>query len=219
MKTADEIKKDEALSNLLAVLHRDGGHYESKHGTLKAIEDALSQFQQPTQEKEGLSSTRMLLRELWFQTKTGQTISQTFLNTIERSLETQSHARVPQSTKCTRCGKSNKDCCCSNKLEPQEGKEDVEQLADDFVRSQPPKNRGLLVDGWMATGFVYGYNARNKEIADLKAQLEFEIGVANAQVAINQELATENERLQSIVKAADEVERLKNGFDGFADFH
>jgi len=29
------------VSNLLAVIHRDGGHYESKHGTEKAVEDAL----------------------------------------------------------------------------------------------------------------------------------------------------------------------------------
>lgn len=31
-----------ALSNLLAVIHHDGGHYEVEHGTLKAIEDARS---------------------------------------------------------------------------------------------------------------------------------------------------------------------------------
>lgn len=29
-----------AISNLLAVIHHDGGHYESKHGLLKAVEDA-----------------------------------------------------------------------------------------------------------------------------------------------------------------------------------
>ena len=29
-----------ALSNLLATIHHDGGHYEVKHGTLKAVEDA-----------------------------------------------------------------------------------------------------------------------------------------------------------------------------------
>lgn len=28
------------LSNLLAMIHRDGGHYEAKHGTEKAVEDA-----------------------------------------------------------------------------------------------------------------------------------------------------------------------------------
>ena len=29
------------LSSLLAVIHRDGGHYEDKHGTEKAVEDAM----------------------------------------------------------------------------------------------------------------------------------------------------------------------------------
>lgn len=28
------------LSELLAVIHRDGGHYETEHGTSKALEDA-----------------------------------------------------------------------------------------------------------------------------------------------------------------------------------
>ena len=32
--------KEEALNELLAVIHGDGGHYQSRHGTLKAIEDA-----------------------------------------------------------------------------------------------------------------------------------------------------------------------------------
>lgn len=30
----------EAISNLIAVICGDGGHYESKHGLLKAVEDA-----------------------------------------------------------------------------------------------------------------------------------------------------------------------------------
>ena len=30
----------EERSDLLAVIHRDGGHYEAKHGLLKAIEEA-----------------------------------------------------------------------------------------------------------------------------------------------------------------------------------
>ena len=29
-----------AVSNLLARIHRDGGHYQQKHGTLKAVKDA-----------------------------------------------------------------------------------------------------------------------------------------------------------------------------------
>ena len=33
-------REREELSNLLAVIHRDGGHYEAKHGLLKTIEDA-----------------------------------------------------------------------------------------------------------------------------------------------------------------------------------
>lgn len=31
---------EEPLRNLLAILHRDGGHYAAKHGLKKAIEDA-----------------------------------------------------------------------------------------------------------------------------------------------------------------------------------
>ena len=34
-------KQSDSLSNLLAVLHRDGGHYEYKHGTKKSIDDAM----------------------------------------------------------------------------------------------------------------------------------------------------------------------------------
>lgn len=40
-----ELTKDEAvkhLGNLLARLHRDGGHYQTKYGTKKAAEDADS---------------------------------------------------------------------------------------------------------------------------------------------------------------------------------
>lgn len=35
--TPEELK---ALNNLLARIHRDGGHYVEKHGLLKAITDA-----------------------------------------------------------------------------------------------------------------------------------------------------------------------------------
>lgn len=31
----------ELLSNLLAVIHADGGHYEAEHGTVKAVTDAI----------------------------------------------------------------------------------------------------------------------------------------------------------------------------------
>jgi hypothetical protein len=30
----------QAMSNLLARIHRDGGHYESEHGQIKAVDDA-----------------------------------------------------------------------------------------------------------------------------------------------------------------------------------
>ena len=40
MKADVTLAEREAISNLLAVIHRDGGHYEAKHGLLKAIEDA-----------------------------------------------------------------------------------------------------------------------------------------------------------------------------------
>jgi len=29
------------LNNLLAYIHRDGGHYQDKHGTEKAVADAI----------------------------------------------------------------------------------------------------------------------------------------------------------------------------------
>lgn len=31
------------LDDLLAVIHRDGGHYQAEHGTAKAIEDAIAE--------------------------------------------------------------------------------------------------------------------------------------------------------------------------------
>lgn len=37
---ADTARVKKQLSNLLARIHRDGGHYEVKHGTDKAVEDA-----------------------------------------------------------------------------------------------------------------------------------------------------------------------------------
>ena len=32
--------EDYAIGELLAVIHGDGGHYQSEHGTLKAVQDA-----------------------------------------------------------------------------------------------------------------------------------------------------------------------------------
>ena len=34
-------KENESASNLLAIIHRDGGHYQTKHGTVKSIKDAI----------------------------------------------------------------------------------------------------------------------------------------------------------------------------------
>lgn len=40
-----EIKRlRDTLSSLLAVIHGDGGHYESEHGTTQAAEDAIAKF-------------------------------------------------------------------------------------------------------------------------------------------------------------------------------
>jgi len=35
------VNYQELLSNLLAVIHADGGHYEAEHGTVKAVTDAI----------------------------------------------------------------------------------------------------------------------------------------------------------------------------------
>lgn len=35
-------QRSQMLSNLLAVIHRDGGHYEEKHGTEQAVKDAMT---------------------------------------------------------------------------------------------------------------------------------------------------------------------------------
>ena len=46
-KSLTEFQKDQIavlnnhLGNLLAVIHRDGGHYQDEHGTEKAVEDAM----------------------------------------------------------------------------------------------------------------------------------------------------------------------------------
>ena len=39
--------KEEALNELLAVIHGDGGHYQSRHGALKAIQDAIKIVEAP----------------------------------------------------------------------------------------------------------------------------------------------------------------------------
>ena len=40
LKEAGEKEVTKAVGNLLARIHRDGGHYQAEHGTLKALEDA-----------------------------------------------------------------------------------------------------------------------------------------------------------------------------------
>jgi len=35
-------REKNAVLNLLAVLHRDGGHYTAKHGFIKSVEDAIA---------------------------------------------------------------------------------------------------------------------------------------------------------------------------------
>ena len=37
----DVLLYSELLSNLLAYIHRDDGHYESEYGTEKAVKDAI----------------------------------------------------------------------------------------------------------------------------------------------------------------------------------
>jgi hypothetical protein len=41
LQAADMLEADaQSMSNLLARIHRDGGHYESEHGQTKAVDDA-----------------------------------------------------------------------------------------------------------------------------------------------------------------------------------
>jgi hypothetical protein len=40
-RMADLNVADSLLSDLLAVIHGDGGHYQAKHGTIKAVKDAI----------------------------------------------------------------------------------------------------------------------------------------------------------------------------------
>ena len=39
--TPTSVNHAKILSNLLAVIHSDGGHYEDEHGTVKASQDAM----------------------------------------------------------------------------------------------------------------------------------------------------------------------------------
>ena len=55
-------------------------------------------------------------------------------------------------------------------LSPDEQKEigwfDVEQMSDNFVKEQPIRNRGSEKDGWVATGFVHGFQKALELTAD-----------------------------------------------------
>ena len=41
----EPMDEESMLLNLLAVIHRDGGHYQAEHGTRKAVEDACKEWQ------------------------------------------------------------------------------------------------------------------------------------------------------------------------------
>ena len=44
-----------ALGNLLAVIHRDGGHYQAEHGTEKAVADAMEAISHERTERDALA--------------------------------------------------------------------------------------------------------------------------------------------------------------------
>lgn len=60
------VDEESMLLNLLAVIHRDGGHYRAEHGTRKAVEDAYKEWQrlisiaEKTEPKSSLSQLRPL---------------------------------------------------------------------------------------------------------------------------------------------------------------
>ena len=47
-------KENESASNLLAIIHRDGGHYQTKHGTVKSVKDAIKIWYDLLKENEQL---------------------------------------------------------------------------------------------------------------------------------------------------------------------
>jgi len=48
------------LANLLAVIHRDGGHYQAEHGTVKAVEEAKATV---FRERAELAALRKAMQE------------------------------------------------------------------------------------------------------------------------------------------------------------
>ncbi len=49
------VRDSKALGELLAILHRDGGHYQSDHGTEKAVTDAISNYYSLTARNEEMA--------------------------------------------------------------------------------------------------------------------------------------------------------------------
>lgn len=52
------------LGSLLAVIHRDGGHYEAEHGTARAADDAIAAVRALRAQFEGMDELAMLVRRL-----------------------------------------------------------------------------------------------------------------------------------------------------------
>lgn len=64
-KQADTIAAlSSQLGNLLAVIHRDGGHYESEHGTEKAVTDAMQRICDTRAGLDAADELAMLVRRL-----------------------------------------------------------------------------------------------------------------------------------------------------------
>ena len=62
----EPMDEESMLLNLLAVIHRDGGHYQAEHGTRKAVEDACKEWQRLISivEKTGLTEPKQSLSQL-----------------------------------------------------------------------------------------------------------------------------------------------------------
>jgi hypothetical protein len=62
----EPMDEESMLLNLLAVIHRDGGHYQAEHGTRKAVADACKEWQRLISivEKTGLTEPKQSLSQL-----------------------------------------------------------------------------------------------------------------------------------------------------------
>lgn len=79
----------------------------------------------------------------------------------------------------------------------------VEKLADDFIIGQTLRNRGFEKDGWISTGFVYGYQANPNQYTQKDIEKVIELarkGDENWQGYVNHELTTKEilEQINSI---------------------